>query len=143
VRWEGLSASSSTGVFQVRFNNDSGSNYQYRRVVVTNGVLAQSASNNATEFGGSSGDEGVVQAMPTSPTNYYSLCQGSLIVYDYTSTSKIFALESISSTRYSTIIARNWHEGYYSASGTAITQIDFIRSSTQTVSGRFFLYGVS
>ena len=144
VRWDGMWASSATGVLQVRLNNNSGSNYQYRRVVISSGVLAQSAgTNNATEFGGTSGDEGVVQAMPTSATNYYSLCQGSLIIYDYTSTSKIFPIETTCSTRYSTVAAKNWYEGYYSVSGTAITQIDFIRSSTQTINGNFYLYGVS
>jgi hypothetical protein len=144
VRWDGMWASSATGVLQVRLNNNSGSNYQYRRVVIASGVLAQSAgTNNATEFGGTSGDEGVVQAMPTSATNYYSLCQGSLIIYDYTSTSKIFPIETTCSTRYSTVPAKNWYEGYYSVSGTAITQIDFIRSSTQTINGNFYLYGVS
>jgi len=143
VRWEGLWASSSTGVFQVRFNNDSGNNYQYRRFVLQNAVLSQSAINNNAFFGGTGGDEAVVPAMITSATSYYSLGQGSLIIHDYTSTSKIFSIEATASGRYSTEVVRTWHSGYYSVSGTAITQIDFIRSSTQTVNGTFFLYGVS
>jgi hypothetical protein len=143
VRWEGLWASSSTGVFQVRLNNDSGNNYQYRRFTLLNAVLAQSAIPNNNFFGGTGGDEAVVPAMITSGTSYYSLGQGSLIIHDYTSTSKIFSIEANASGRYATDIVRTWHSGYYSVSGTAITQIDFIRSSTQTVNGTFFLYGVS
>ncbi len=143
VRWEGLWASSSTGVFQVRLNNDSGNNYHWRRTVLDNALLSQTAVNNSGFFGGTGGSEAVVPQMITSGTSFFSLGQGWLTIYDYTSTSKIFPISTTASGRYSTDVARTWYDGYYSVSGTAITQIDFIRSSTQTVNGTFFLYGVS
>ena len=127
----------------MRLNNDSAGNYQYRRLVFQNGVANYGATSGAGYFGGNSGEEAVVPAMITVSTSYVSLGSGWFIVYDYTSTSKIFSIEASASGRFSTNTVKNWHDGYYSNSGTAITQIDFIRSDTQTVNGRFYLYGVS
>ena len=120
--------------FGVRLNNDTTSNRHVSQLSTGGFMLTGSA----TTFGVSNNK--VLMKSGTSGTAYDSQLRGSLTIYRYTEAEpKLVEWKC-------TTLADN--DGILFAMGTflgtaAITQIDFIRSSTQTVTGTFYLYGVS
>jgi len=134
--------------FTVRFNNDSGG--KYWQVFHSLGGTT-TASNNG---GGTFGDTSVIgnnnpqynSPIPTSESGSgagatgYS---GIFTVFDYASTTnrRIYEWRSTGLSTVGDGYIRSMGEGYYNETATAITRLDFIRSSTQTINGQFFLYG--
>ena len=134
--------------FTVRFNNDSGG--KYWQVFHSLGGTT-TASNNG---GGTFGDTSVIgnnnpqynSPIPASesgsgatPTGY----AGIFSVYNYASTSarQIYEWRSTGQSNSGDGYIRSMGEGYFDQTTTAITRLDFLRSSTQTITGQFFLYG--
>jgi hypothetical protein len=120
--------------FGVRLNNDTTSDQHVSQLSTGSIMLTGSA----TTFGVSNNK--VLMKSGTSGTAYASQLRGSFTIYRYTEAEpKLVEWKC-------TTLADN--DGILFAMGTflgtaAITQIDFIRSSTQTVTGTFYLYGVS
>jgi hypothetical protein len=132
----------SNGYWSVRLNNDSGTAKHEWSAQYWTGASATGASNETTSFGnnGSTSPVGFT-ATAAGPQNG----MGELWIYDYANTSNnrfvrwIASGTSTGGTSQHIVTAT----GRYITTGSAITQVDFIRSSTQTITGRFLLYGVS
>jgi hypothetical protein len=143
LRWETVFQSAS-GQWYLRVNSDSGSAYFMRASFIQGaGVLAEAAAGAKTSFG-YNGDTAVVLRTGTGSTDYDRHGQGNFVIYDYADTAKVRTVEWNSfgeaGTASQTYIAAR---GVYSTTGTAVTDIELIRSSTQTITGTFYLYGVS
>jgi hypothetical protein len=123
---------SAIGVYwTIRLNDDTATNYHWRRDVGNAGV-------SATEIGDSN-SRAPVAATTTSGTVYNSQAKGEFDLYRYTeNATKFFRVESVGTIADPAF--RAW--GVYLGTA-AITKIEFIRSSTQTITGNFYLYGVS
>jgi hypothetical protein len=142
-----LYQSVNTAVFAIRLNNDSGNNYH------GNFVFQRSTENRL--FDGTSNDRigssfyvdgNPVNKTDTGATDYQYHSQGQLDIYNYTNTTE--CAYTASSRSYSSHAGSSGYRnidirGIYRTGGTAVNRIDFVRNSTQTVSGTVYLYGVS
>jgi hypothetical protein len=144
VRWFGVFMSVDNGYWNVRVNSDAGSSYASHRVAIVGETLSASRSNVlATAFGAPDINRSVIPRTSTSGTAYDQHGAGSIVFYDYASTT---LTRNIRSSSWGDGAGNNiWSniDGYYLSTGTAITSITFVRSSTQTITGTFLLYGVS
>jgi hypothetical protein len=143
VRWENVYQSGSQSLF-VRLNGNSGSAYWMRPTTIQGAsVFASTAPGVKTSFGFDS-DTAVVPRAGTSSSTYDQQSYGWFVVYDYADTSKVRSVQWISvGQTSSTSQVQITSFGAYSATGTAITSFEFFRSSTETINGNFYLYGVS
>jgi hypothetical protein len=146
VRWFGVYMSVETGYWNVRVNSDSGSNYawQYLRAQTTN--LSASYQNSATSFGNEDNTSAVIPSTTSTSTDYEKHGGGLITFYDYAATSGRRQIQSSAMSVSDAANAyRRWvnYNGMYLATGTAITSIEFVRGSTETITGTFYLYGVS
>ena len=142
-----LYQSVNTGVFAIRFNNDSGNNYH--------GNFVHQLSTNTRVFDGIDNDRvgstfnlngNPVGKTDTGATTYYAHSNAVMNVYNYTNTTEC-AFDT-SGRSYSSASGDAGYRaieirGIYRSAGTAINRIDFVRNSTQTVTGTVYLYGVS
>jgi hypothetical protein len=130
--WRGV-FQSATGVYwTARLNNDTTAD---RHIWTTSNLTFATG----TAFGNSD-VTGVIPATTASSTVYEQQSRGSFTIYRYTETEEKLVQWQ---TNGSSAIG-----GFFSGSGVfrgtaAISRIDFIRSSTQTITGTFHLYGVS
>jgi hypothetical protein len=132
----------SNGYWSVRLNNDStAGRHEYNSFYWT-GSSATGASSETASFG-NNGNVAPVGFTATSAAEHNAM--GEFWIYNYTNTSTNRLVRWISSgkstggtSQHSTVAT-----GRYTTTGSEITQIDFIRSSTQTITGTFYLYGVS
>lgn len=72
-------------------------------------------------------------------------CSGTINIYNYTSTSLLRAFD-FNRSGYDGVgglYMNGFANGVYDTTGTAITRLDFTRSSTQTITGTIQLWGVS
>jgi hypothetical protein len=143
--WDGLSASDSGTGFQIRINNDSGSNYYGKCYLATPSMSVVEGSGASTVIGESSQS----MLIGTSGTNLARLGAGSFRIYNYASSAKkkrydyqaAFYYQQLGAMRGGITI------GSYDST-TAVTSIDIFRS---TGSGTFSnatdtsirLYGIS
>ena len=134
--------------FAVRFNNDSSG--KYWQVCHSLGQTAAASNSGSGTFaqteivgGGASDYNSPIPASESgsgaTPTGY----AGIFSVYNYASTSarQIYEWRSTGQSNAGDGYIRSMGEGYYDQTTTAITRLDFIRNSTQTITGQFFLYG--
>jgi hypothetical protein len=142
-----LYQSVNTAVFAIRLNNDSGNNYH--------GNFVFQRSTETRLFDGTSNDRigssFYVDGNPVNKTDTGSgdpqlHSQGQLDIYSHTDTTG--CAYTASSRSYSSQAGSSGYRnidirGVYFNGGTAINRIDFVRNSTQTVSGTVYLYGVS
>lgn len=143
LRWFGVFQSTSSGYWRVRVNSDTGSNYAWHYVTFEGATVTAARSNTtATTFGGEL-VSAVIPRTNTSSATYDRLSSGSLSIYDYASTTLRRNIQSFSWGDSGGNAVFNNLDGYYVSTGTAITSIDFVRDSTETITGNFFLYGVS
>jgi hypothetical protein len=148
VRWQGVYQSTTTGYWNVRVNGDTGSAYIWQTTSFVNNLGAGGdKSKTATTFGGPNSNTAVIPRTSSTSTNYDEHSAGSIVFYDYADTSLRRSIQSSAWAQgvggdTSGVIWSNVN-GYYASTGTAITSITFVRSSTQTINGTFFLYGVS
>lgn len=144
--WYGVFQSSDTKGFFVRLNNDSASVYQVNGIAVSGTTVLNLTEANDNGFGASNViSSGVIADTENSDTVLTKTSKGSMTIYRYTDTGRRFVTWSQTSFR-PNIITALWNnmQGIYNpSSGSAVDRIDFIRSSTQTITGTIYLYGVS
>jgi hypothetical protein len=134
--------------WNVRFNNDTGTDYRFRGIYYNDAASPPNTNfinaDSATAFGGN------YKYSPIMPTNSVDDEQmnsyGNMWIYDYSDTTIPKQCNLISSSMSSGDAVYqyvNVHGVYRDSAELAVTQIDFIRSHTQTLTGTFKLYGVS
>jgi hypothetical protein len=131
--------------WQMRLNNNSGSVYRYNYVAGAGNTGLLIARRSSTAFGGGeSGQESVIPMTYNDGSIDNATGRGEINIYRYAELEKrIVNYNSVGFYNSGNTPIFTQANGIYTESGTAITSIDFIRSSTQTITGNFYLYGVS
>lgn len=135
ITWRNVYQASRNG-FALRLNNDSGSNYYGVGISHANQRKTQ---NGTTGFGTTNFMHPVGGTGTTS--NNFENANGYCWIFDYTNggTTNVFYTTSGEDIDIGYAFLFN---GHYAGSA-AITQLDFVRLSTNTLTGTFKLYGVS
>lgn len=124
--------------FSVRLNNESGAIYYFTAASIT--------GTNLTVTGGSSGNTSIGNSNQTAVVPYCATtdtsdqAQGEFWVYDANLSQSRHQTSWLSSGSTSYMTAGQAYADL--ATPAAISQIDFIRGGTQTITGTFYLYGV-
>jgi hypothetical protein len=106
---------------------------------IFNASLGQS---NANDFG--TGNFAAIFHTTTGSTTYNQQAYGVFNIYRYSETGrKAFDIRSVSYNATTGTQHLLVNGATTSATGVAVTSIEFVRSDTQTISGNFYLYGVS
>ena len=129
---------SSSSYWNVRFNNDSGNNYNSQAM-----AGSTSSGNSGVAFAGV-GDQnaklGIIPQTVAGAAN--GTANGQMQIFNYKSTTLkragIWQSTGYDGSAYSAVAG----SFCYNSTGTAITQIDFVRGSTQTITGTIQLWGV-
>jgi hypothetical protein len=129
VMWSDVTQSAA-GYWNIRCNNDTTANYHY--TWIRDDVIASTVFGNDSDLYAC-----ISNSASTFPINRAS---GSFTFWRYTE-AQIKLMTGIRSG-ISTSLRSSDVVGNYLGTA-AITQLDFIRSSTQTITGNFYLYGVS
>ncbi len=139
IIWKDVVFSNSTGYLGLRFNSDTQQKYKNGMIYQDGATSINGTNRNSdTAFGFDSNVTAVVLNTDTSAQP----AGGEIDIYRYAELENRYVTWSaVSFKDNSTGYVAGY--GLYTNAGTAITQIDFIRSSTETVSGTFYLYGVS
>ncbi len=127
--------------FALRLNNDTGSNHYWYATSLISGAIDYSTSSGDTTFGGNL--KGA--PMPSSTTSsaayrYYNT--GTVEIWNADQTSNKWAFWKSGGDNAGSGSQVFFGNGVYTGS-SAISQLDFIRSGTQTVTGVVKLYGVN
>lgn len=134
--WRNVFQSLTGQRYELRLNGDTGTNYRSTGVVNANGTLTLYNDTTAKNTIGPSLDSAPIGNTGTTNsllTNSY----GWMFIPNYsTSIRKYVTYSSMSDSRYPITMQGIWDNT------NAITSINFARSSTQTVTGTFYLYGV-
>jgi hypothetical protein len=146
--WRGVfqSVAGSGATFFCRLNNDSGAFYQSNFLYTQGGGPGGATPIvNDTGFGNSLGyNLAPICRTETSASNLNRTSNGEMTIYRYTDTgNRLVHWTQASGTAADGL---QWNEAignYAPSSGAAVTRVDFIRSSTQTITGTMYLYGVS
>jgi hypothetical protein len=145
VVWSSVyqSASSTSAYWGVRLNNDATSKYTYQGVVLSNDTLLASHQPITTRFG--DGNDAAPIPTTTNVSGDYDLqASGKMMIFDYAGNDrKVVQWRSMGGLASSGAAYGPVYETGVYNSTSAITQIDFVRNSTQTCTGNFKLYGVS
>lgn len=144
LTWTGLTIAAISSEFALRFNADSGSNYNVQYIYFETG--SSPSLTNATNTTATPETFGV----HTTNAGANTTARGSIIIYDYASITRVKYYNAHHS-HYSNNNARNNHyitQGYWSTSGTAITSLDITRvSGSSSISNQTAtsvrLYGVN
>jgi hypothetical protein len=140
VVWDSAQVSNTTDYWSVRLNNDSGSNYSWNSANIKDNVSPSFGTATTTEFGNSN-STAPFGGNATSATETFKN-KGFIQIWNANQTSGR-----------KTVFWRNWYRddssgwtlrdagGYYFGT-SAVSQIDFVRSGTSTMTGTFRLYGV-
>jgi hypothetical protein len=135
--------SASDVYWTARFNNDSGTVYYYNTSAIKSNATAVG---NAQDVATSIGTSKYFAPIPTTYTQGDNGgTNGYFDVYNYASTTlkRSFAYTFAGYSTADNVYANGYAQGHYHTTGTAITRIDFIRSSTQTITGTLQLWGIS
>ncbi len=130
---------SANGYWSLRFNSDTGTNYLFTGLDTQNGTLGSFISYN-TLIGNSNSTApiGITGTSDVANTNNY----GQMLIYNYADTTVRKNVEyravgpSTGTSRFPYLVNAMWN------STSAITSLNFVRDSTQTITGKFYLYGV-
>lgn len=126
----------SSNYWFVRFNNNSSAIYHVNGIA--NSSSTSSAINAFRESGNTTAGGGQVWQ---NPINGASSFGGELNIYRYAQLEqRKFDMQSGTETNTMGFFAA---QGYFNETSNAITSINFIRSSTNTITGTFYLYGVN
>ena len=140
IVWQDVFQSSATASdgWGVRLNNDTtaGLHAYFNRGLGPGSITADRGS--STLFTSSSAELRMIIPKTTNGSTVYdSQARGVFMVYRYTENSAKFC-----EWRSSGDDAISFGNGRFGGT-SAITQVDFVRASTQTIDGKFYLYGVS
>ena len=143
--WRSVFQSGGNVGWNVRFNSDSASNYGFSSFGIRSGSSVTEGSASATTQIGGTADTraSVLPATQQDATIPGRASAGSLMVYRYTELEPRFMESTSSQNNPADGINKSFVAGVYNSSASAITTIEFIRTSTQTITGNFYLYGVS
>jgi hypothetical protein len=141
--WRGIFQSVTSEAFFVRLNNDSTSKYNTQAAYMNSGSFGSDYDANTTGFGQLNATvTAPIGKTATSASNLVQVSNGKMMIYRYTDTGN--RLVDWESSNFGG--AQNWVTArgtYAPVSGSAVNRVDFIRSSTQTITGTVYLYGVS
>jgi hypothetical protein len=147
VRWFGVYMNVGGGYFAVRVNSNSGSVYSSLQTRTEGSAFDWTWTTAGTWYGKNDASCSVIPRTTTSSSAYPKQGYGELTIFDYASTA--LSLRHMQSLSYSYYTAGDvplvvHTVGGYTGSGTAITSIQFERQDgSETITGTFFLYGVS
>lgn len=138
VYWRGVYQSLAAGEWHVRLNNISTGVYTYTGIAQVNTTTLSSVSGgDSTEF------SQIIRNTMDAATPKRSLSYGYFAVLnadevaDHVIVSETGGLSKTDNPSYS-----NLNGSFYPTTAAAISRIDFIRNSSQTITGTFQLYGV-
>jgi hypothetical protein len=144
--WEQVRQSAFNTFCTIRFNSNTTAAYSYAGVRYRNDTAypGQTWDGDQTKFG-SGTDFAPIMATDTADLNEFN-CYGRMWIYDYAQSSKGIVVDwnSMSKNGADNNLNMAIATGHFQpATLAAVTQIDVVRSSTQTITGTFKLYGVS
>jgi len=137
---------SAAGGWNIRFNSDAALNYGFTCFCVRQGSsLSDGSPASATNVIGSISDakQSVIPSTQSDATIPGRASAGYLTVYRYTELEPRFMESTSSQNNPSDGLNKSFVSGIYNSSASAITSIQFISTTTQTITGNFYLYGVS
>jgi len=148
VRWYDVRQSVMNTHLYIRVNDDSSTVYHQRFWRFGNTAVAYSTAGTPKDgFGSGYDDYGIVPSSDTTAAPSSALlAHGYLRIARYAETGER-EMES-QSTAYRPVTAPAYYGYvfgncvYKPTSASAITKVEFLRSSTQTINGKFYLYGV-
>jgi hypothetical protein len=132
--------SSSTEYLYIRLNNDSGGNYSGRGLKVSNNVVGYDAYSGNSGFGDSNQLSPVDYSNGTTfnrPYKGFMTIERANEAVDHVVNFTTFGASSTGASYGFTAT------GIYTGTAAAVSRLDFIRSSTQTITGTVSLYGVN
>jgi hypothetical protein len=140
--WQGVFQSSTTTFFNIKVNSSS-TGYSWMGADISGGSLATAYSGGSSQIGGS-GQNAPIPLSPSSNTTADNV-RGQIWFYNYANSSiiKRWQLSSVGTTANSSGTTNGpvLTNGIWNNTN-AITQIDFERNSSQTITGKFQLWGV-
>jgi len=137
--WTNVFQSTTDDYWSLRINNNSSGLYSARGLALDgSGVVVANNFQNATSFGNEA-NNAVIGKTSASATTYQSNANGYAIIQN----ADLAATHSVSwvSSGQGASVSLSY-TGFFN-SAVAVTQLDLIRSSTQTITGTFRLYGVA
>jgi hypothetical protein len=147
VVWRGIYQSALNTSWGLRFNSVTTGYYTNAlsfggTTGTTNPYL--SVEDNVTRLG-SDNSIGVIGPSTTSSTNKYNQNRGQATIYRYTELEPRAVIWNDYGGYFTnaTVSGHRTASGLFDNSAAAITQVDFIRSGSQTITGTIYLYGVS
>lgn len=146
VQWKDVSMSSTSGYWNVRINSDTTSSYSWVSFS-SNGPANASRSvagsvGKVVRFGGTNDYTAVIGSTAATTTDFSLKAYGRLTINDYSSSSTSKGMESLSFSASGLGIYVNFLGGMYDKTDV-VTSVNFVRSATETITGTFYLYGVS
>lgn len=147
VRWYDVLQNGLNTHLYVRVNDDSSTVYAQRFWRFGNNVVGYStAGSPKSGFGLDHDGFGIVASSNTATSSSAEMAHGHLRIARYAETGER-EMESQSTmyrlTSTPTFFGYVFGNGVYKpTNGSAITKVEFLRSSTQTINGKFYLYGV-
>ena len=137
--WERVYSSvTDTAYWTIRFNNNTAGNHSF---IGSNNTSLSDGAYGTDQFGNGAAQAPILGCINTEDAIYN--CFGAMWIYDYSDAARGTTVEWKSTAITNTAVQRISNCAGNFALATAITRIDFIRNSTQTVTGTFRLYGVS
>ena len=138
LRFVFIACRSTSGYWNARFNNDSAGNYQSQA-----SAAATTGGNSTTTSAGVGGGDPRLGIIPqTYDGENNGSCNGYMQIDNYTSTTLqrtgVWQCAGYDGTYFCVTGAFNYHNN-----GTAITRVDIVRSSTQTINGTIQLWGIA
>jgi hypothetical protein len=132
--------SSSTEYLYIRLNNDTGGNYSAKGLKVSNNVVGYNSYSGNSGFGDSNQLSPVDYSNASSlnrPYKGFMTIERSNEAVDHVVNFTTFGASSTNGNYGFTAT------GIYTGAAAAVSRLDFIRSSTQTITGTVSLYGVN
>jgi hypothetical protein len=137
--WERVYSSvNDTAYWTIRFNNNTAGNHSFTG---SNNTSVSSGAYSVDAFGHTETQAPILGNINTEDAIYN--CFGAMWIYDYSDAARGTGVEWKSTAVSNAAVQRISNCAGNFALAAAITRIDFIRNSTQTVTGTFRLYGVS
>lgn len=143
LTYKSVTESSGWG-WSFRLNGDSGSNYSFFAAYLNGSTTVVTANGTGTTEFGNSGAYTFVPFANTTSTSFGRLARGELTIQraDQAEEHQVFWRAMVTDNTPSPY--GSFHaQGIYRGTSAPVTQIDLVRLSTQTITGTFYLYGMS
>jgi hypothetical protein len=138
LRFVFIACRSTASYWNATFNNDTAGNYQTQASAAA--VTGGNSTNSSAGVGATDGRLGIIPSTYNGQNN--GSCNGYMQIDNYTSTTLqrtgVWQCAGYDGTYFCVTGAFN-----YNSTGTAITRVDFVRGSTQTIDGTIQLWGIA